>query len=346
MRLRPVHLVLLSLVLAPAFGCKGKPVIPVLETPTPAPSATPLPGPTRESPEEKKVDLSLWPVDPPVRYAGRNYATVQKAIDAAKNGDSIELPQGIYDQPLVLSGRKGLTLRGLGDGAFFSISTPVGAAITVDRSSGITFERVLVRRAAVLEKGKGAGTALVLISDCNSVSFFHSFLDGAVKSGPDGDGVVVKGGASILLSDSFLRWANEAMLLDHVEGQVGIDRSIVSANKHGIRVKAPGWRFALNVRRSRIVNPAQNISVGNAKSVISDSVILLTKGAGDATPSSFPEGNVTSTDPSVLAHASDPEGADWDWEPARALLDADVAGLKAKAAATRSAAAATTSTKN
>lgn len=318
------------LLLIALAGCsRNTTVLPATPGPSPSPSATAAASATRIPPAEKPVNLSDWPLNPAVSYAGRNYSTVQKAVDVVKPGDTLELPQGIYDQTLLLSNKKGLTLRGLGEGAFFNVSRPVGAAIVVDRSSGITFERILVRRAQVSTVAKEIrdGANLVTILDSNGVSFFHCFLDGAVMHPPEGDGVVVKGGASILFSDSFLRWAVTGLLLDHVEGQVGVDRSVVAENTRGILVKGGGGRFMLNVRRSRVINGEQNLSIGGANASVTDSIVLLTKGAGDTTPASFGASNKSGTDAAALTRLPDPQGSDWSWEPPYGLLDVDATTL-------------------
>jgi len=320
------------LLVAALAGCsRNTTVLPATPGPSPSPTATAaaVPASLRMPPSEKPVKLADWPLDPAVWYAGRSYSTVQKAVEAAKPGDTLELAQGIYDQTLKLSNKKGLTLRGLGDGAFFNVSAPVGAAIVVDRSSGITFERILVRRAQVstVPKEVREGANLVTVLDSNGVSFIHCFLDGAVMHPPEGDGVVVRGGASILFSDCFLRWAVTGLLLDHVEGQVGIDRSVVAENTRGIVVKGGGGRFTLNVRRSRVINGEQNLSVGSANTSVTDSIVLLTKGAGDATPATFAASNRTGTDAAALTRLPDPPGTDWTWEPAYGLLDVDATTL-------------------
>lgn len=305
------------------LGCTATPSRPA-GTPVPATSPTPVPAAKILPPAERPVDMSRWPLDPPIRYGGRMYPTLQKAVEAVKPGGTLEIPQGIYDQTLKLSAKKGLTLRGLGDGAFLSVSTKVPAVVRVQGSSGITFEHLFFRRAEVVKEGD----PLILVTDSNGVSFFRCFLDGAVMRPPDGDGLLVQGGASILFSSSFLRWAATAMVLEHVDGSSGIDRSVIAENTRGVQVKSPGGRFTFNVHKSRIVNGEKNLSVGNAKATtITESIVLLTKGAGDSTPATLPDGNQPVTTAAAAAKLPDPKGVDWSWEPPYGLLDADVASL-------------------
>ncbi len=71
----------------------------------------------------------------------QDFATIQAAIDAAADGDTIDIARGTYGETLVIAGREGLTLRARGK-VIVDPAGPDDVCLTVTGSTDITIERL------------------------------------------------------------------------------------------------------------------------------------------------------------------------------------------------------------
>ncbi|WP_373504778.1 beta strand repeat-containing protein [Aestuariivirga sp.] len=101
------------------------------------------------------------------------FATIQEAVDAAGNGDTIMIAEGTYTEQVQIDGKTGLTLVGIGEvtikapadvveTARSSSDREMHSVVTIENSTGITLDNVNVDgdgRANTIEEGGGAGSA-------------------------------------------------------------------------------------------------------------------------------------------------------------------------------------------
>ena len=94
------------------FSCKNKNPDPV-ETNIELDDDTSMPyEPKDELPETPSEPIEYiqsadhWPINPPVRHQNVEYTSLQEAIDAAGNNDSIRLEEGVYTQNFVLTDKQ------------------------------------------------------------------------------------------------------------------------------------------------------------------------------------------------------------------------------------------------
>ena len=101
------------------------------------------------------------------------FATIQEAVDAAGNGDTIMIAEGTYTEQVQIDGKTGLTLVGLGEvtikapadvveTARSSSDREMHSVVTIENSTGITLDNVNVDgdgRANTIDEGGGAGQA-------------------------------------------------------------------------------------------------------------------------------------------------------------------------------------------
>jgi len=139
---------------------------------------------------------------PPIWNSTQNigYETIQAAIDAANEGDTIQIAEGVYAEQLVIDGKSNITLQGAGEGtviqamvsdeapALINPTTFLISGIQVTDSTGITVENFTL-------DGQGLRNA-------------GSQLDGGfrgieiIDSSVSGDGLAITGIRDPLESDS------------------------------------------------------------------------------------------------------------------------------------------------
>ena len=132
-----------------------------------------------------------WSVGP----GGADFATIQAAVDAAIDGDTIDVEPGTYEESVELSG-KTLSIRSTTGSLFTTIAPPSGAtAVTWAAGEGGTLEGFTLRpdqgRAFFLDG------ATVTIRDC-------SVEDTGVTGSHDGGAVWIDGGTPIFEQVAFV----------------------------------------------------------------------------------------------------------------------------------------------
>jgi len=131
--------------------------------------------------------------------------TIQQAIDAASNGDTINIAAGTYPGALTISG-KTLVLSGAGTASTF-IEGGVADAITIDHSPGVLIENLTVQtslKGIYVLNSSSAEINQVVVKDCtdrgiqidlnSNVKISDSTID---NSGRDGIGVLRNSVANI-----------------------------------------------------------------------------------------------------------------------------------------------------
>jgi hypothetical protein len=200
-------------------------------------------------------------------------ATIQEAIDAAEDGDEIRIGRGVYAENVVLAGRQGLSLVGVGrptlDG---SLAGGVCLAIrdsTAIRVTGISFV--------------GAGSHAVHIERCDEVDVSRCRV-----TAPGADGIRVDASTHVFLSRNRISRAtrdaialsaglpsptNDSSLLRNVirrAGRDGIalfgDRNVVQGNRirapvrHGVRSEQTGCSLCLVATNTIVRTGADAVS--------------------------------------------------------------------------------------
>lgn len=85
--------------------------------------------------------IAQLPVNPPVRSSsGKSFTSVQQAIDAAAEGETVFLPHGLYTDRIIVSARKRLTLQAENGPAWFIVKAADVPVLMVDGSSDVTFD--------------------------------------------------------------------------------------------------------------------------------------------------------------------------------------------------------------
>lgn len=158
-----------------------------------------------------------------------DYPTIQLAIDAASNGDTVSVEAGTYDEQVVING-KDLTLSGAGDSTVIQPSTPAVLVMTYPYPVGTFWPGTVLASTILVENG-----ANVTVKDLK--------VDGAnVTSLPVGAGRL----AGILYGES-------AGIITNVTVN-NIKTAGYSARSYGIDVSAVGAAMAVEVSGNRVTD--------------------------------------------------------------------------------------------
>jgi hypothetical protein len=125
--MKPIHPILVALILLtscnPTPNATSIPTATSLPDNTPIPTTTPIPTPI----------LTATPVPtraPVIRVGGSGeYTTIQSAILAAQDGDTIQVAQGVYEENITIEAPKTLILEGGWDAEFTSRSDDSSSTI-------------------------------------------------------------------------------------------------------------------------------------------------------------------------------------------------------------------------
>lgn len=169
------------------------------------------------SPQAIAVYLNVGAISVP-----GDYATIQGAIDAAVNGDTIIVSPGTYEESIILNS-KSITLRSLNPNDVMIVSSTIiepphgerGVVIEGGPASECVFTGFTITKGTILS-GKGAGIAILhsspTISHCD---FFQMFINGD-------DGYDTNGGAGIYVYNGspLIEYCNIELMETMADGYV------------------------------------------------------------------------------------------------------------------------------
>jgi len=168
---------------------------------------------------------------------GCQYTTIQSAIDAAVNGDVIQIAKGRYVENLVISGKR-ITLQGQDRRSTVVDGNGQGTVVTIgDRIA--TTPTMVALSDLTLTRGYGANGGGIVVFEGGSLVLRHSTV---VANHSEGDGgginVTANGGQAVTIADSTIT-NNDAVFwggginATGEEGTFSIVRCTVSQNRAG-----------------------------------------------------------------------------------------------------------------
>lgn len=245
-----------------------------------------------------------WARDPAVvvkRATGESVQveSLQAAVNNAKPGTVIHLPQGVYTRALRLHGKEDLTLLAPRGPAYFLIDDPAAHIIDVRDSKRVALDSLFLRHAS--EPVSGSGAAGVFVQNSTDVVVRNAWLGGSATWG-----VLARDSLGVIVSGSIIeRYRASAV---HLEGetQALVQHSLLRHVPEAVTTA----KLAAGVPKSwrRIVRSTALAKLGDV--IATD--VLLTVGTAP--------GARTLLQPVVDDDLPTPEGADFSWAPDPALL--------------------------
>ena len=149
----------------------------------------------------------------------QQFPTIQAAVDAAADGDTILVKGGIYAEHVELYALAGLTLRGQGKVVIDAGSAVVG--LEVIQCSGCLIEKIRVQ---------GASTGLHVV-ECSGITVSKCrVIDSLVR------GIVIDDSANIVVRDSVVRDTGDDAITVVGDACVIAGNRIESSGDHGVNV--------------------------------------------------------------------------------------------------------------
>ncbi len=180
--------------------------------------------------------------------AGAGYATLQDALDAAQDGDVVEIEPGEYRGNFTVADTIGLTIKGLGPVAIDA--RPLGAA--------------------------SSGPALV-VTDCPGLALERITFRNAAGSDAAGAGLRINGSSSVRLTDLVVTGCETYGILAQTSEGLRADDCLLRGNAGGLHVEGN----LAEVRRVTVENDGlQGIAIFGDDATIEKSVVRVIRGGG------------------------------------------------------------------
>jgi len=116
------------------------------------------------------------PAGPRKLFVGKDYETIQQAIDAAKDGDTVAIRVGLYKERIRL--KSGVTVAGMSrDKVILEADAAEGPVVTIEGCKGVKLEKITARQIGATDKtgkDKSAHPAVLIrnsqaqISECRT----------------------------------------------------------------------------------------------------------------------------------------------------------------------------------
>jgi hypothetical protein len=141
-----------------------------------------------------------------VHKVPKDFATIQEAVTAAADGDTIEISGGTYDEEVVVTGKANLWIRGKGK---VVIDPPTETGLTLDSCSGVRVEKIRVLGAAPF------GFHLLDSTDCELVKCrVENSAEDGIRADGGGGHVIEKCTVKFAGNDGIALGAEEASFVD------------------------------------------------------------------------------------------------------------------------------------
>ncbi len=140
-----------------------------------------------------RIDSYFYPLNPPAYIGDQRFSSVNAAVDSAQAGDVISIGVGIYTEPLVIEGKKNLTLQADKAPAYFLVPMGNQAVAQLTDAEDIQLVNLYFRhdtRSLRIARIRRSSTVQVLRSA--NITFDHCYINGSFFSGLDTDRIFGK----------------------------------------------------------------------------------------------------------------------------------------------------------
>jgi hypothetical protein len=169
----------------------------------------------------------------PVCPTGCRYATIQSAIDAAADGDVIQIAKGRYVENLVIVAKR-VTLQGADKRTTIVDGNGQGAVITIGRQATVPLRTSVSLTDLTITRGYASGGGGITVFYAGSLTLRHSIVTGNHSTG-DGGGINVFSDEPVTIADSSVTnnsaefWGG-GIFATGEDANVSIARSTFAAN--------------------------------------------------------------------------------------------------------------------
>ena len=241
-----------------------------------------------------KIDTYFYPLNPPAFIGQQKFSSVNAAVDSAQAGDTVWVAKGIYDQPLVIQGKKDLTILAKEAPAYFLIPVNNQPVAQLTNAENIELVNLYFRHDMPPGTCKGTFGSTMVIQQSKDITLDHCYLNGSGYHGIWSDGI---SGAlalqEIIIEECYL----EAIMIEKGNrlDRLVIDKCLIS-NKSGIQIKSPQKDMTF----AQITKNHFNAPIGNYL----EKIIEQQKGASEVVVAD----NLFQTAPEAIQST-------WSWKP-------------------------------
>ena len=221
-----------------------------------------------------------------------DYATIQEAIDAAADGDTIEIQPGTYPEALAIN-RKALTLRGTDRATVIIDNDGGGYGIKISNSPGVSIETMTIQECkrgiyvtenasvhiAEVTVRNSAEHGIAIISN-SSAEITDSTSESNGSAEYPADGIYIVGNSSVFISGTvgtsnnrrhgIWAWMNSCVLM------IGVTYASSGNTEDGISVNTNASLFLYQSALSFDANGSRGISVLHSSSMLIDDGTTVT----------------------------------------------------------------------